>query len=201
MVTVSVTEADDEVPDCALVGTELGATYNPVEEIAPHAVPPWAQAICQVTAVFDVPVTVAANCTLANVRIEGRLGEIITSGPIVAVAFPVSAGLAAEIAVMATPAGLGIVTGAVYAPNAVIVPTVEFPPATLFTSQDTLVFVLPVTVAWKVCGVPAGTIAAVGVTATVTIGNWVEPPPEPPPQAARRPKSKAAKMEEPHTFI
>jgi hypothetical protein len=144
---------------------------------------------------------VAVNCTLANVRIEGRLGEITTSGPIVAVALPESAGLAAAIAVMVTPVGLGIVAGAVYAPNDVIVPIVEFPPATLFTCQDTLVFVLPVTVAWKVCVVPAGTIAAAGVTATVTVCNRVEPPLEPPPQAARRPKSKAANMEQPSTLI
>src|ERR1700683_11901 len=111
MVTVSVTEADEALPDCALVGTELGASYNPVEEIAPHAVPPRPQAICQLTAVLEVPVTVEVNCTLANVRIEGRLGEITTSGPIVAVALPLSAGLAAAIAVMVTPVGLGTVAG------------------------------------------------------------------------------------------
>jgi hypothetical protein len=47
----------------------------------------------------------------------------------------------------------------VYAPNAEIVPVVEFPPATPFTCQVTLVFVLPTTEAWKVWDVPAGTIA------------------------------------------
>jgi hypothetical protein len=182
-----------------VVGTELGAAYNPVAEIAPHAVPPRLQVICQVTAVFEVPVTVAVNCTFAKVNIEGKLGETATSGPIVALALPVSAGLAAAIAVMETPAGLGIIAGAVYAPMAVIVPVVEFPPATPFTCQVTLVFRLPTTDAWKVCDVPAGTIAAAGVTATVTVGNRMDPPP--PPQAINRPNSTAANMEEPGPFI
>jgi hypothetical protein len=71
------------------------------------------QEICHVTAVFEVPVTVAVNCTFANVRIEGKFGEITTFGPIVAVALPLSAGLATAIAVMVTPAGLGMVAGAV----------------------------------------------------------------------------------------
>jgi hypothetical protein len=68
--------------------------------------------ICQVTVVFEVPVTVAVNCTLPNVKIVGKFGEITTSGPIVAAALPVSAGLAAATAVMVTPEGLGIAAGA-----------------------------------------------------------------------------------------
>jgi hypothetical protein len=198
MVIVSVTEEDDELPVCVVVGTELGATYNPVAEIAPHAVPPRAQAICQVTAVFEVPVTMAVNCTFANVKIEGKLGEITTSGPIVALALPVSAGLAAAIAVMVTPAGLGIVAGAVYEPTEEIVPLVEFPPATPFTCQVTLVFTLPTTDAWKVCDAPADTIADAGVTATVTVGN-LDPPPEP-PQPTSRPSNAAVNIEEPGPF-
>ena len=183
-----------------MVGTELGATYNPAAEIAPHAVPPKAHVICQVTAVFEVPVTAAVNCTFVNVKIEGKLGKITTSGPIVALALPVSAGLAAAIAVMVTPAGLGIVAGAVYEPIAEIVPVVEFPPATPFTCQVTLAFTLPTTEAWKVWDVPVGTIADAGVTATVTVGNRLEPPPEP-PQATNRPNSTAVNMEAPGPFI
>jgi hypothetical protein len=123
-------------------------------------------------------------------------------GPIVAEALPVSAGLAAAIAVMVTAVGLGIVVGAVYAPKVEMVPIVEFPPAIPFTCQLTLALVLPVTLAWKVCGVPAGTIAVDGVTVTVTVGKGVgPPPPPPPPQAIRRPRSPAASMEKPHAFI
>lgn len=201
IVTESVTEEDVELPVCAMVGTELGATYNPVGEIAPHAVPPRVQAICQVTEVFEVPVTAAVNCTLANVKIEGKFGEITTLGPIVAEAVPVSAGLAAAIAVMVTTVGLGIVAGAVYAPKVEMVPMVEFPPAIPFTCQVTLLLLLPVTVAWKVCGVPAGTIAVDGVTVTVTVGKGVGPPPPPPPQAIKRHRNPAANMEKPHAFI
>jgi hypothetical protein len=44
-------------------GTAAGAVYRPVEEIVPQVIPlqPVPDAV-QVTAVFDVPVTEAANC-------------------------------------------------------------------------------------------------------------------------------------------
>lgn len=76
---------------------------------------------------------------------------------------------------------------------------VEFPPATPFTCQVTLVFTLPTTDARKVCDVPAGTIAVAGVTATVTVGNRLDPPP--PPQATKRPNSTAVNIEAPGPFI
>lgn len=55
LVAVTVTFAGD--------GTAAGAVYRPVEEIVPQVVPlqPVPDAV-QVTAVFDVPVTEAANC-------------------------------------------------------------------------------------------------------------------------------------------
>ena len=55
LVAVMVTVAGD--------GTAAGAVYRPVEEIVPQVVPlqPVPDAV-QVTAVFDAPVTEAANC-------------------------------------------------------------------------------------------------------------------------------------------
>jgi hypothetical protein len=54
---------------------------------------------------------------------------------------------ACETLVTVTGFGLGGVAGALYKPFAEIVPTVEFPPAMLFTAQLTAVFDVPVTVA------------------------------------------------------
>ena len=55
LVTVMVTDAGD--------GAVAGAVYSPVEEIVPQEAPlqPVPDA-AQITAVFDVPVTEAANC-------------------------------------------------------------------------------------------------------------------------------------------
>jgi hypothetical protein len=50
-------------------------------------------------------------------------------------------------AVTVTLAGDGRVAGAVYNPDAEIVPALALPPETPFTSQVTLAFVLPVTMA------------------------------------------------------
>src|SRR5579871_3765335 len=49
-----------------------------------------------------------------------------------------------------------------------MVPTLELPPATLLTDQDTAEFELPVTLAEKVSLPPARMFAVVGVTVTVT---------------------------------
>src|SRR5258708_33269947 len=51
--------------------------------------------------------------------------------------------------VTVTFAGLGTWAGAVYAPEAVIVPVAAVPPTTPFTSQLTAVLVVPVTVSLK----------------------------------------------------
>jgi hypothetical protein len=54
---------------------------------------------------------------------------------------------ACETAVTVTGLGLGRVAGALYKPLEEIVPTVEFPPAMLFTFQITAAFDVPVTAA------------------------------------------------------
>jgi hypothetical protein len=58
---------------------------------------------------------------------------------------------ACDTAVTVTVAGLGTAEGAVYSPEEVIVPTVEFPPVTPFTCQVTAVLEVPVTVAVNCC--------------------------------------------------
>jgi hypothetical protein len=58
------------------------------------------------------------------------------------------------VAVTCTFAGEGKSAGAVYTPSVVIVPTVEFPPGTPETLQETLVSLVLVTVAMKVCVFP-----------------------------------------------
>jgi hypothetical protein len=50
-----------------------------------------------------------------------------------------------------------------------IVPTVEFPPVTLFTAQVTLVLLLPVTAALNCSVCPSFTVAVVGLIDTVTV--------------------------------
>jgi hypothetical protein len=55
----------------------------------------------------------------------------------------------------------------------VTVPTDAFPPTTPFTSQLTFVFALPLTCAEKVCVEERGTLAALGVTTTLTGGMIV----------------------------
>src|SRR6267143_3515592 len=66
-----------------LVGTPLGASYNPVLETKPVArLPPVTPLTCHVTVLFDEPATLAVNCcvpktfTVAVVRFK-----VTTTGP------------------------------------------------------------------------------------------------------------------------
>src|SRR5713226_5034443 len=56
---------------------------------------------------------------------------------------------ACDSTVTVTFAGLGTCAGAVYTPEALIVPVVAVPPTTLFTSHWTAVFVVPVILSVK----------------------------------------------------
>ena len=76
--------------------------------------------------------------------------------------------LAALIARTVTLLVVGTTAGAVYMPDALIVPVAELPPVTPFTCQDKAVFDVPVTVTLKVCVAPARTLALVGDSFTVT---------------------------------
>jgi hypothetical protein len=81
LVAVTVTFAGD--------GTAAGAVYRPVEEIVPQVVPlqPVPDAV-QVTAVFDVPVTEAANCWVAPVVTDTVAGVTATTTTCAAVPVP-----------------------------------------------------------------------------------------------------------------
>jgi hypothetical protein len=75
--------------------------------------------------------------------------------------------LAALIARTVTVLFAGTAAGAVYMPDALIVPVAELPPVTPFTCQVTAVFDVPDTVALKDCVAPARTLALAGDTFTV----------------------------------
>ena len=65
-------------------------------------------------------------------------------------------------------AGEGIEFGAVYRPLGEIVPVLALPPATPPTNQVTLLFDVPVTVAWNCCDWLRGTLICAGCKTTVT---------------------------------
>jgi hypothetical protein len=87
-------------------------------------------------------------------------------------------GSATLVAVTFTFGGAGASAGAVYvaasAPVAVIVPRIEFPPATLLTLQLTVTLDVPapVTVALKLADAPGATFAELGATLT-TMPLWI----------------------------
>ena len=82
----------------------------------------------QVTAVFEVPLTVAVNCCLPFTAMVSAAGEIETLipplEPIVTLAMPTWVGSNSERALTVTVAGLGAVAGAVYKPPELICPHV-----------------------------------------------------------------------------
>src|SRR5271165_4092213 len=80
---------------------------------------------------------------------------------------------AALTAIIVTLAGVGRTAGAVYKPDPLILPTVEFPPAIPLTSQVTNRFVVPVTVAENCCVASTITLALEGVTCTLKPGGVV----------------------------
>ncbi|HLJ24974.1 MAG TPA: hypothetical protein VKT71_12750 [Candidatus Acidoferrales bacterium] len=81
---------------------------------------------------------------------------------------PVALASAMLTALIVTVLELGIVAGAVYAPEELIVPVAALPFATPFTCQVTAVFEFPETVALNDCVAPARTLAVAGEIMTVT---------------------------------
>ena len=109
----------------------------------------------QVT-VFDGepgPVTLAVNAWPAPVETVADVGETAITIPSVSVTMPDAAALLSALlaAVIVIVGGDGIALGAVYKPLGVIVPAFTFPPATPPTDHVTLLFEVPVTVAWNCC--------------------------------------------------
>jgi hypothetical protein len=133
-------------------GTAAGAVYRPAVEIVPFvALPPDTPFTCQVTPLFcESFETVAVNCCVCPVFTLAVAGVTLTemaSAVNVMVALAVFAVLACAIAVIVTVELLGITEGAVYMPDAEIVPWVLSPAVTPLTCQVTAVFVAFVTVA------------------------------------------------------
>jgi hypothetical protein len=147
-----------------------------VLETVPQALPeqPGPETV-QFTALFVVPVTVALNCCVAPVITVAVVGEMVTAIwlVIVTMAVPDLLGSACDVAVTTTFDGVGTLAGAVYRPDALIVPQ----PVPLQPAPErlhvTAVLVVPVTVAVNCCCAPMVTVAVAGETATVIAGVTV----------------------------
>ncbi|HEY3989174.1 MAG TPA: hypothetical protein VGM02_07740 [Acidobacteriaceae bacterium] len=154
------------------VGIVSGAVYSPSAEINPTVVfPPATPLTVQVTAVLDVPLTVAVYCAGASsVTLVAPLSAIVTVAAggvgVLGAAIKVTVmlceveALATLVAVMVTVAGCGIVAGAVYSPVDEINPAAALPPATPSTLQVTAWFVVPLTAAVYCVCVPTVTLVA-----------------------------------------
>jgi hypothetical protein len=115
-------------------------------------------------------VTVSVNAPTGTVA--GFTPETTGTGFInVTGLLPDADALATLIACTETELGFGTTAGAKKFPEALIVPTVEFPPVTPLTCHVTAVLVVPVTVAANCCELPALTFAEVGDTVTVMTGG------------------------------
>ena len=129
---------------------DAGTLYVPVEEIVPaEEFPPTTPSTDQVTAVFENPCTVAVNCSVPEGPTKTEDGVTVVD-PTATVACAVTLGTEATAAVtVCAPAAIG----AVYNPEAVILPTVEYPPPTPSTDQFTELLAAFCTVALN-CVVP-----------------------------------------------
>ncbi len=139
-----------------LTGAVYTAVSAPLALIAPILAPlSFVLTTLQLTAelALAVPLTAALNVTFPPGTTLAELGVMLTVMPaavpfsIFTVAEPLVCGADCVVAVIVTVEFAGITCGAAYSPDAEMVPTVEFPPATLFTLQFTLSEAAPVTVA------------------------------------------------------
>jgi hypothetical protein len=123
-------------------------------------------------------VTVAVNCCAPLAATVAGDGETVTTTMLgettATVADADFVESACDTAVTVTVLGFGTFAGAVYSPLEEIVPTVEFPPAWLFTSHMTAVFDVPVTVTVNCCVSLGWRVALVG-----KIWTAIEPVPGP----------------------
>jgi hypothetical protein len=157
-----------------------GAVYKPDAEIVPTVLlPPVIASTDQVTAVFDVPVTVAWNCCAWPVLIVADFGLRATEmlgggGGGVAVTVTVALALFVVSAwLVAVTTCWPALDGAVYRPAVEMVPTVALPPVMVSTDHVTAVFCVPVTAAWNCCVAPAAMLADVGLIEMATLGGGV----------------------------
>ena len=115
-----------------------------------------------------LPFTVIANAP-AGTDVGAMPASTGTGFCRVTALLPVAVASAELTARTVTVLELGIVLGAVYKPNELIVPAAALPPATPFTSQVTAVFDDPVTVTLNDFVAPARTFALAGETVTFTL--------------------------------
>lgn len=184
MMIVTAAEADCEPPTARIVsgfvvGMLAGAVYvavvAPVFVMAPTVeLPP---AMLLTSHVIAVPAAMhkdAEKICEAPTEMLAEAGEIAFSAEqeIVTLALADFDGSLTLVAVTFTLDGAGASAGAVYVaesePVAAIVPTVEFPPATLLTLQltATLDAPAPVTVALKFADMPGAMFAELGAMLT-----------------------------------
>ena len=162
-----------------VVGMLAGAVYvavvAPVLVMVPmEELPPAMLLTSHVIAVPAATHKEAENVCDAPTEILAEAGEIAfgAAQEIVTLALADFDGSATLVAVTVRLGGVGASAGAGYvaesAPVAVIVPTVEFPPATLLTLQltATLEALAPVTVALKFADAPGATFAELGAMLT-----------------------------------
>jgi len=120
-------------------------------------------------------VTVAVNFCCAPAMTFGEVGESVTTtgGITVTVALPFFVTSACDVAVTVTVDGVGTAAGAVYKPDALMVP--QAPPLQPAPETDhvTAEFAVPVTVAVNCCCVPVVTLTVAGDTETATGGITV----------------------------
>ena len=141
----------------------------------------------QATLLFDVPVTVALNCSVLPAGSDTLVGVTLmdTFCPMARLADADALGSASLVATTLTLAGEGATAGAVYTADNPLVESVPHaeplhpaPP----TLHVTPVFAVPVTLALIACVLPASTAALLGDTDTNTLAV---PEPFPEPAAAK----------------
>lgn len=126
----------------------------------------------QFTAVLEVPVTVAVNCSCPFRVTAAEVGEIETAVPPAVIVTEAEANLllsAAEVAVTLTVGGVGIEEGAVYKPLEFTTPHVAPPQPGPDIDHVTAPFAVPFTLAVNCCVLSIGVLAEVGDTDTLTI--------------------------------
>jgi len=127
-----------------------------LETIVPRIeLPPATPFTLQVSAFEEAPAPaiVAVNSCPAPVDTVTEVGEIPITIPPVRVATADAVALLSALldAVTVTVGGEGIALGAVYKPLGEIVPAVALPPAIPPANHVTLLFEVPVTIAWNCC--------------------------------------------------
>lgn len=153
------------------LGTAGGAVYKPDEEMVPQAAPEQPDPLtAQVTAVFALPVTVAANCCCADTINNAVVGDTETFTRLTTLIraeadFVVSA---CDVTVTVTTDGFGTAEGAVYRPEVEIVPHPAPAQPDPLTLHETDVLEVPATCAVNCREADGASLAVVGEIVMLT---------------------------------